>query len=208
MHFCYICLLRIFAGLVLGLSAAPALIAQSATPAAKPATPSSPQAKQDGLKRDQTASAKVNQVGANASDSTAQKNLTLSAQLNQAMDDGYAYLKKGHLAAAEAKVTSINLLPSKTVEWYLHNAANFLHLAFRAKEQDDAQTAELAAKRAMLHTIRASKLVGDDPAMLVRISDLRAVINERFLSNSTEVSKQRIIDIQQIKEAEKRVGSK
>jgi hypothetical protein len=114
-----------------------------------------------------------------------------AAKMTQVMDESYALLNRGLVGLAEARLEALNALPPKTTEWHLQNATNLLRVAFTAKERGDQATAERAAKLARGQINQAGKLAGDDHAFLTRITGLRTVISERFLSNSTEAAKER-----------------
>ncbi len=138
----------------------------------------------------------------------AKPEVVLAKQTNEAMSQSLAHIKEAHVGAAETQISAINVSPRNTAEWHLENATNFLRLAFTAKEEGDQAAAQRAATRALRHINLASKLAGGDPATLKRISGLRVVLSERFLSNSTEAAKERASASKNEKKSDKSLISK
>ena len=107
------------------------------------------------------------------------------ALIKTRLAEARALLEQGKDEAAEARLGQDSTRRAKSVEGFQEKAADFLRIAFSAKEAGDIQTAQKAAKHALVQLENAEKVATNDNS-LAEISEFRGVIFERLLGDTTQ----------------------
>ena len=110
-----------------------------------------------------------------------------AGQFQQALNEGGALFKGGAADdQAEAKLQEINTATPNSAQWHIESAMNLLRVAFACKESNDQATAQRVAARVLIQLEKAEKLFAGDAASLSSVYEIRGVVRERLLGNTTQ----------------------
>lgn len=101
-----------------------------------------------------------------------------------------ALLEQDREEAAESRLDRDARSERNSMEWHQGKAADFLRIAFSAKEAGDSPTAQRAARLALVQLDKIERLSSADTATLASISELRGVIRERLLGDTSEAARE------------------
>ena len=108
------------------------------------------------------------------------------ATVKNRLSETRALLEQGREEDAEKRIAQDARSRPQSADWYQEKAADFLRVAFSAKESGDTQTAQRAARLTLVQLDKAEKLSSADTAVLAAISELHGVIRERLLGTTGE----------------------
>ncbi len=112
------------------------------------------------------------------------------ANFKQSLDDGRRLFQDdAGVDAGEAKLGALSPAAQDSGRWHFDLAINLMRVAFANGDANKPKAATRAARRAVAHLDLAETQFKDDPKQLSTIYELRGVISERLLDNTTVAQK-------------------
>ena len=121
-----------------------------------------------------------------AAEPSAADTLVAEAAVKTRLAETRALLAQDREEAAESRLARDSLNLPQTSEWHQEKTADFLRIAFSAKESGDVRLAQQAARLALVHLGKAESLSVGNADALSGIAELRGVICERLLGTTED----------------------